>query len=44
MMKKLQAVLEAEGLEPLLDKLAAEGVTDSILSELSDADLQQLGI
>ena len=43
-MKKLQAVLEAEGLEPLLDKFAAEGVTDSILSELSDADLQQLGI
>lgn len=44
MSKKLQAILEAEGLSALFDKFAAQGVTDSILSDLSDSDLQQLGI
>jgi hypothetical protein len=44
MTKKLQSALEAEGLSSLLDKFTAQGVTDSVLSDLSDSDLQQLGI
>ena len=44
MSSKLQSILEAEGFSFLLDKLTAEGFTDSVLSDLSDSDLQQLGI
>jgi len=44
MTKKLQSILEAEGLSFLFDKFANQGVTDSVLTDLSDSDLQQLGI
>jgi hypothetical protein len=44
MSSKLQSILEAEGFSFLLDKFTAEGFTDSVLSDLSDSDLQQLGI
>ena len=44
MTKNLQSILEAEGLSYLLDKFATQGVTDSVLTDLSDSDLQQLGI
>ena len=44
MTEKLQAVLEAEGLSSLLGKFNEHGVTDSILGDLSDSDLKELGI
>lgn len=44
MTKKLQAILEAEGLSALLGKFNAQGVTDSILGELTDSDLKELGV
>lgn len=44
MTEKLQAILEAEGLSPLLDKFNEQGVTDSILGDLTDADLKELGV
>jgi formylglycine-generating enzyme required for sulfatase activity len=44
MTKKLQAILEAEGLSALLENFNEQGVTDSILSDLTDSDLKDLGI
>lgn len=44
MTKKLQAILQAEGLSPLLDKFNGQGVTDSVLSGLTDSDLKELGV
>jgi hypothetical protein len=44
MTTKLQSILNTEGLSSLLDKFAAQGVTDAVLADLSDADLQQLGV
>ena len=44
MTEKLQAILEAEGLSSLLGKFNEQGVTDSILGDLTDADLKELGV
>jgi formylglycine-generating enzyme required for sulfatase activity len=44
MVEKLQSILEAEGLSALLSKFTNQGVTDSILGDLTDADLKDLGI
>jgi formylglycine-generating enzyme required for sulfatase activity len=44
MTEKLQSILEAEGLSALLGKFNTQGVTDSILSDLTDADLKELDI
>ena len=44
MTEKLQAILEAEGLSCLLDKFNEQGVTDSILGDLTDSDLKELGV
>jgi len=44
MTEKLQAILEAEGLSALLGKFNDQGVTDSILGDLTDSDLKELGI
>jgi formylglycine-generating enzyme required for sulfatase activity len=44
MTKNLQRILKKEHLESLLPILLDQGVTDSILGELSDADLRELGI
>lgn len=44
MTEKLQSILEAEGLASLLDKFNEQGVTDSILGDLTDADLKELGV
>jgi hypothetical protein len=44
MTKKLQSILEAEGLSTLLGKFNEQGVTDSILGDLADSDLKDLGI
>ncbi|MBU3665185.1 MAG: hypothetical protein FGM15_04810 [Chthoniobacterales bacterium] len=44
MTEKLQSILEAEGLSALLGKFNEQGVTDSILSDLTDSDLKELGI
>jgi formylglycine-generating enzyme required for sulfatase activity len=43
MTEKLQSILEAEGLSDLLGKFNEQGVTDSILGDLTDADLKELG-
>ena len=40
----LLSILQAENLEHLLANFTDQGVTDSILAELSDADLRDLGI
>ena len=44
MTKNLQRILKKEHLESLLPIFLDQGVTDSILGELSDADLRELGI
>jgi hypothetical protein len=44
MITRLSSILQAENLEHLLQQFDDQGVTDSILSELSDADLKDLGI
>jgi len=44
MTKKLQAILEAEGLSSLLEKFNEQGVTDSILCDLTDSDLKELRV
>ena len=44
MTEKLQSILEAEGLASLLDKFNEQGVTDSILGDLTDSDLKELGV
>ena len=44
MTERLQSILAAEGLSSLLEKFKEQGVTDSILSELSDSDLKELGV
>lgn len=44
MVEKLQSILEAEGLTSHLSKFTDQGVTDSILGDLTDADLKDLGI
>ena len=40
----LSSILRAENLERLLSNFTDQGVTDSILAELSDSDLKDLGI
>ena len=40
----LSSILQAENLEHLLTSFTDQGVTDSILSDLSDSDLKDLGI
>jgi hypothetical protein len=42
--QKLRLVLKKEGLEHLSGVLTDQGVTDSILTELSDNDLREMGI
>jgi formylglycine-generating enzyme required for sulfatase activity len=44
MTEKLQSILEAEGLSALLGKFNDQGVTDSILGDLNDSDLKELGV
>jgi formylglycine-generating enzyme required for sulfatase activity len=44
MNEKLQSILEAEQLSVLLGKFSEQGVTDSILGDLTDSDLKELGI
>lgn len=44
MTETLQSILEAEGLSALLGKFNEQGVTDSILGDLTDSDLKELGI
>jgi sulfatase modifying factor 1 len=44
MNKRLIAILQKEGLEHLAGVLTEQAVTDSILSELSDNDLREMGI
>jgi len=44
MTEKLQSILEAEGLSSLLDNFSEQGVADSILGDLNDSDLKELGI
>jgi hypothetical protein len=40
----LESILDREGLSSLLPIFTAQGVTDTILAELSDVDLRELGI
>jgi hypothetical protein len=42
--EKLKSILEAEDLTVLLEKFNEQGVTDSILGDLTDADLKDLGV
>lgn len=44
MTEKLKSILEAEDLTALLEKFNEQGVTDSILGDLTDADLKDLGV
>jgi len=44
MTSALETILEAEGLSALLSKFTEQGVTDSILADLTDGDLKDLGI
>ena len=44
MTEKLQTILEAEGLSHLLEKFEASGITDAIISNLSDSDLREIGL
>jgi Sulfatase-modifying factor enzyme 1/SAM domain (Sterile alpha motif) len=44
MTAQLQSILEAEGLSSLLGKFNEQGVTDSILGDLTDSDLKDIGI
>ena len=44
MIEKLISILKAEGLEHLLPNFTDQGVTDSILGDLSDTDLKDLGV
>lgn len=44
MTEKLKSILEAEELTALLEKFNEQGVTDSILGDLTDADLKDLGV
>jgi TPR repeat protein len=44
MISKLQSILDLEGLTELLSKFTDQGVADSILGELTDSDLRDLGI
>jgi formylglycine-generating enzyme required for sulfatase activity len=44
MTEKLKSILEAEGLSAVLGKFDEQGVTDSILGDLTDSDLKELGV
>lgn len=44
MIDRLSEILEVEQLQHLLDNFTSQGVTDSILSDLADSDLKDLGI
>jgi len=44
MTERLTTILQAEGLEHLLTNFTDQGVTDSILGDLSDSDLKDLGV
>jgi hypothetical protein len=44
MMSRLQSILESEGLNDLLPIFTEQEITDSVLTELSDSDLKELGI
>ena len=44
MIEKLTSLLQSEGLYHLLTNFTDQGVTDSILGDLSDADLKDLGV
>ena len=44
MTEKLKSILEAEELTALLEKFNEQGVADSILGDLTDADLKDLGV
>lgn len=44
MIEKLTSLLQAEGLEHQLSNFTDQGVTDSILADLSDGDLKDLGV
>lgn len=44
MTERLQSILEAEELSSLLEKFNGQGVTDSILGDLTDSDLKELGV
>ena len=44
MIKKLKSILESEGLLHLLSNFTDQGITDSILSDLSTDDLRDIGI
>ena len=44
MTEKLKSILEAEELTALLEKFNEQGVADSILGDLTDSDLRELGI
>jgi formylglycine-generating enzyme required for sulfatase activity len=44
MNRKLVSILKKEGLEHLSNVFLEQGITDSILAELSDGDLRELGI
>ena len=44
MTRKLQSILEAEGLSALFDKFAGEEITDSLLPKLTDSHLKDIGI
>ncbi|MEI6872970.1 MAG: SAM domain-containing protein [Verrucomicrobiota bacterium] len=44
MVTQLKAILEKEKLAHLLPVLESQGVTDSLLSDLTDSDLRDLGI
>lgn len=44
MIEKLTSILQSEGLEHLLTNFTDQGVSDSILGDLSDSDLKDLGV
>lgn len=44
MIEKLTSILKTEGLDHLLAYFTEQGVTDSILGDLSDSDLKDLGV
>jgi hypothetical protein len=44
MTDKLQSILQAEGLDYLIPKLVEQGVVDSMLPDLSESDLKNLGM
>lgn len=42
--KELTAILESEKMEHLLPNFSEQGITDEILTKLTDSDLKELGI